>query len=156
MLNRRMLICIFTGLPSGLLLYLLLNLVPAWLKTEGLSLRAIGAFALIQFTPGNFSGRRYSTATVSCPWLGRRRKADVCLPTRAAGSDCLAGALVAADDLPLIVVLTAVLAFFPRRRRISRSMPFAGRFCRMPNWGWAMPFTSTPTALPGWCRVRWR
>jgi hypothetical protein len=34
---------------SGLPLYLLLNLVPAWLKTEGLSLKAIGAFALIQF-----------------------------------------------------------------------------------------------------------
>jgi hypothetical protein len=38
MWNRRMLICIFTGFASGLPLYLLLNLVPAWLKTEGLSL----------------------------------------------------------------------------------------------------------------------
>ena len=35
LLNRRMLICIFTGFASGLPLYLLLNLVPAWLKTEG-------------------------------------------------------------------------------------------------------------------------
>lgn len=35
MLNRRMLICIFTGFASGLPLYLLLNLLPAWLKTEG-------------------------------------------------------------------------------------------------------------------------
>ena len=47
LLNRRMLICIFTGFASGLPLYLLLNLVPAWLKTEGLSLKAIGAFALM-------------------------------------------------------------------------------------------------------------
>ena len=47
--NRRMLICVLTGFSSGLPLYLLLNLVPAWLKTEGLSLKAIGAFALIQF-----------------------------------------------------------------------------------------------------------
>ena len=45
--NRRMLICVLTGFSSGLPLYLLLNLVPAWLKTEGLSLKAIGAFALI-------------------------------------------------------------------------------------------------------------
>ncbi|MDP5238532.1 AmpG family muropeptide MFS transporter [Uliginosibacterium sp. 31-16] len=44
-----MLICILTGFSSGLPLYLLLNLVPAWLKTEGLSLKMIGAFALIQF-----------------------------------------------------------------------------------------------------------
>ena len=34
LLNRKMLICIFTGFSSGLPLYLLLNLVPAWLKTE--------------------------------------------------------------------------------------------------------------------------
>jgi PAT family beta-lactamase induction signal transducer AmpG len=44
-----MLICVFTGFSSGLPLYILLNLVPAWLRTEGISLKAIGAFALIQF-----------------------------------------------------------------------------------------------------------
>ena len=48
-LSRRMLICVFTGFSSGLPLYLLLNLVPAWLKTEGLDLKTIGLFALIQF-----------------------------------------------------------------------------------------------------------
>lgn len=49
LLTRRMLICVFTGFSSGLPLYILLNLVPAWLRTEGISLKAIGAFALIQF-----------------------------------------------------------------------------------------------------------
>jgi PAT family beta-lactamase induction signal transducer AmpG len=48
LLNRRMLICVFTGFASGLPLYLLLNLLPAWLKTEGISLKAIGLLALIQ------------------------------------------------------------------------------------------------------------
>ncbi len=48
LLTRRMLICVFTGFASGLPLYLLLNLVPAWLKTEGISLRAIGLLAIIQ------------------------------------------------------------------------------------------------------------
>ena len=43
-----MLICVFTGFSSGLPLYLLLNLVPAWLFTEGISLREIGAMTLIQ------------------------------------------------------------------------------------------------------------
>ena len=28
--NRRMLICVFTGFSSGLPLYLLINLLPAW------------------------------------------------------------------------------------------------------------------------------
>ncbi len=44
-----MLICVFTGFASGLPLYLLLNLVPAWLKTEGVDIKTIGLFALIQF-----------------------------------------------------------------------------------------------------------
>lgn len=48
LLNRRMLICIFTGFSSGLPLYLLLNLVPAWLYTEGISIKAIGLLALMQ------------------------------------------------------------------------------------------------------------
>jgi PAT family beta-lactamase induction signal transducer AmpG len=47
--TRRMLICIFTGFSSGMPLYLLLNLVPAWLRSEGVDLKLIGLFALIQF-----------------------------------------------------------------------------------------------------------
>lgn len=47
LLNRRMLICIFTGLASGMPLYLLISLVPAWLRTEGVGLVEIGFFALI-------------------------------------------------------------------------------------------------------------
>ena len=45
--NRRMLICIFTGFASGMPLYLLISLVPAWLRTEGVGLKEIGFFALI-------------------------------------------------------------------------------------------------------------
>lgn len=41
--------CVLTGFSSGSPLYLLLNLVPARPSTEGWSLKAIGAFALIQF-----------------------------------------------------------------------------------------------------------
>jgi PAT family beta-lactamase induction signal transducer AmpG len=44
-----MLICIFTGFSSGLPLYLLLNLLPAWLRSAGVDLKTIGFFALIQF-----------------------------------------------------------------------------------------------------------
>ena len=47
LLNRRMLICIFTGFASGMPLYLLISLVPAWLRTEGVGLKEIGFFALI-------------------------------------------------------------------------------------------------------------
>jgi len=47
--SRKMLICIFTGIASGLPLYLLINLLPAWLRTEQVNLTTIGLFALIQF-----------------------------------------------------------------------------------------------------------
>lgn len=47
LLNKRMLICIFTGFSSGLPLYILISLLPAWLKSEGVSLKEIGLFALI-------------------------------------------------------------------------------------------------------------
>ena len=47
--TRRMLICGFTGFSSGLPLYLLFNLLPAWLRSEQVDLKTIGLFALIQF-----------------------------------------------------------------------------------------------------------
>ena len=45
--NRRMLTCVFTGLASGMPLYLLIQLVPAWLRDSGVSLAEIGLFALV-------------------------------------------------------------------------------------------------------------
>ncbi|MDA8384030.1 MAG: AmpG family muropeptide MFS transporter [Betaproteobacteria bacterium] len=72
-LNRRMLICIFTGFSSGLPLFILINLLPAWLRSSHVDLKAIGLFALIQlpytwkfawapfmdrFTWANFGRRR--------------------------------------------------------------------------------------------------
>jgi MFS transporter, PAT family, beta-lactamase induction signal transducer AmpG len=47
--TKRMLICVFTGFASGLPLFLLFNLVPAWLRSEQVDLKTIGLFALIQF-----------------------------------------------------------------------------------------------------------
>ncbi len=46
-LNKRSLICVFTGLASGMPLYLLIQLVPAWLRDAGVSLAEIGLFALV-------------------------------------------------------------------------------------------------------------
>jgi PAT family beta-lactamase induction signal transducer AmpG len=48
-LNKRMLICVFTGFTSGLPLYVLIQLVPGWLRVEGVGLAEIGFFALIGF-----------------------------------------------------------------------------------------------------------
>ena len=48
-INRRILICVFTGFTSGLPLYLLFQLVPGWLRVQGVGLAEIGFFALVQF-----------------------------------------------------------------------------------------------------------
>ncbi|USD22603.1 AmpG family muropeptide MFS transporter [Microbulbifer sp. VAAC004] len=45
--NRRMLICIGTGFSSGMPLFVLIQLVPAWLRTEGVDLATIGIFSLL-------------------------------------------------------------------------------------------------------------
>lgn len=46
--STKMLICVFTGLASGLPFYLLIQLLPAWLTSQGLDIKAIGAFSLTQ------------------------------------------------------------------------------------------------------------
>ena len=73
LLDRRMLICIATGFASGLPLYLLIQLVPAWLRLEGVSLTAIGFFTIVQYP----YAIKFMWAPVlerySLPMLGRRR-----------------------------------------------------------------------------------
>ncbi|MBX2857286.1 MAG: MFS transporter [Cellvibrionaceae bacterium] len=72
-LNRRTLICVFTGFSSGLPLYILVTLVPAWLRTEGVGLKEIGLFAIIQL----FYNIKFLWAPVldrmQLPLLGLRR-----------------------------------------------------------------------------------
>lgn len=46
-LTRKMMICIFTGFSSGMPLYLLIQLIPAWFRKEGVSLTDIGLFTLV-------------------------------------------------------------------------------------------------------------
>ncbi len=71
--TRRMLICVFTGFSSGLPLYLLFNLVPAWLRSEHVDLKTIGLFALIQFPyTWKFLWSPFLDRYV-IPLLGRRR-----------------------------------------------------------------------------------
>ena len=45
--SRRMLICIFIGFTSGMPLYVLIQLVPAWLRSNEVDLATIGLFSLV-------------------------------------------------------------------------------------------------------------
>ena len=119
LLNRRMLICVFTGFSSGLPLYLLLNLLPAWLFTEGVSLREIGAMALIQL-PYTW---KFLWAPLldryPLPGLGRRR--GWMLATQIALFVVIAsfGRLSPQLDLTTIVMLAALLALLSATQDIA-------------------------------------
>ncbi len=72
-LNRRMLICVFTGFTSGLPLFVLFQLVPGWLRVEGVGLAEIGFFALVQFP---FTWKFLWSPVMdrfTLPFLGHRR-----------------------------------------------------------------------------------
>jgi PAT family beta-lactamase induction signal transducer AmpG len=111
LLTRKMLICVFTGFSSGLPLYLLLNLLPAWLRTEGISLKAIGLFALIQFPyTWKFLWSPFLDR-YALPWLGRRRG---WMFVTQAGLVLLIAALglfAPQADLQAIAVVAVLLAF---------------------------------------------
>ncbi|MDR2838932.1 MAG: AmpG family muropeptide MFS transporter [Azonexus sp.] len=120
LLNRRMLICIFTGFASGLPLYLLLNLVPAWLKTEGLSLKAIGAFALIQFPYAwKFLWAPLLDRYGILPWLGRRRSWMLVAQIGLIAAIAWLGQLNPKENLSLVIGLTTALAFLSATQDIA-------------------------------------
>ena len=45
--NRRMLICVFTGFSSGLPFFVIIQMLPIWLREGGVSLAEIGLFSLV-------------------------------------------------------------------------------------------------------------
>lgn len=111
LLTRRMLICIFIGFSSGLPLYLLLNLVPAWLKTEGLSLKVIGAFALIQFP---YTWKFLWSPLLdryAAPWLGRRRSWMLLTQILLVAAIAVLGQVAPKTQVIWVLSLTALIAF---------------------------------------------
>jgi len=118
-LNRRMLICVFTGFASGLPLYLLINLLPAWLRSSGVDLTSIGLFALIQL-PYTWKFLwsplvdRYTPAK-----LGRRRGWMLATQALLIVSIPLLGLLAPSDDLAAIAALAALVALFSATQDIA-------------------------------------
>ena len=109
--TRRMLICVFTGFASGLPLYLLLNLVPAWLRTEHIDLKVIGAFALIQFP---YTWKFLWSPLLdryALPVLGRRRGWMLLMQGALLVVIASLGGFSPQRDLTMIVLFTTLLAF---------------------------------------------
>lgn len=71
--SRNMLICVFTGFSSGLPLYVLVSLLPIWLRAESVDLKTLGYFTLIMLP---FSWKFVWAPLLDRfvpPFLGRRR-----------------------------------------------------------------------------------
>jgi PAT family beta-lactamase induction signal transducer AmpG len=109
--TRNMLICVFTGFSSGLPLFLLFNLVPAWLRSEHVDLKTIGFFALVQFP---YTWKFFWSPLLDryvVPVLGRRR--GWMLLTQAALLVVIAvmGGFSPQHDLQIIAAIASLLAF---------------------------------------------
>jgi PAT family beta-lactamase induction signal transducer AmpG len=111
-LNKRMLICIFTGFSSGLPLFVLYQLVPGWLRDEGVSLAEIGLFSLI--------GIPYVWKFIWSPLLdrysfgklGRRRSWMMLTQVLLLGCIASFGFINPVMDIWSVAYLAAAVAFF--------------------------------------------
>ena len=111
LLNKRMLICIFTGFSSGLPLYILISLLPAWLRSEGVNLKAIGLFALINL-PFTWKFLWAPLFDRYIPPLGRRRGWLLISQVLLLLSIPIFGAFNPKFDIWTIAYLASVVAFF--------------------------------------------
>lgn len=110
--NRRMLICIFTGFSSGLPLYYVYTLIPAWLRKEQIDLATIGLFSLI--------GLPYAWKFLwsplmdryALPAFGRRRGWMLFMQLALLFSMGMMGWFDPSDSLWPIIYLATGIAFF--------------------------------------------
>jgi len=112
LLNRRMLICIFQGFSSGLPLYVLIQLVPAWLRSEGIDLATIGLFNLVMLP---YTWKFLWSPLLDryrLPFLGRRRGWTMLTQCLLLLSIGLLGSVAPADNLKAAVYLVFATALF--------------------------------------------
>ncbi|MDB5928061.1 MAG: major facilitator superfamily protein [Betaproteobacteria bacterium] len=117
--TQRMLICVFTGFSSGLPLYTLISLVPAWLRSEGVDLKAISLFALIQLP---YTWKFLWSPLVdryALPAFGRRRGWMVASQVALLMSIAALGALDPRQELWTIAWLAFAVAFFSATQDIA-------------------------------------
>ena len=111
-LNRRILICTFTGFTSGLPLYVLIQLVPAWLRVEGVGLAEIGFFALVGFP---YTWKFLWSPIMdryTLPFLGRRRGWMLVTQLALLVSIASMGFIKPELSIWTVAYLAAVVAFF--------------------------------------------
>lgn len=109
--SYKMLLCVFTGFTSGLPLYFLYQLIPAWLRSEQVDLKTIGFFAII--------GLPYTWKFIVAPlfdryypnFLGRRRSWMFITQIILLGLIALFGQFKPTEDIKAIMILATCVAF---------------------------------------------
>ena len=109
--TQKMLICIFTGFTSGLPLFILISLLPAWLMDSGLELKAIALFSFIQLPyvlkflwAPLFDGFSFS--------MGRRRGWLIIFQVLLLASISMAGLLDPKSQIMTVAIISTAIAFF--------------------------------------------
>jgi|TARA_R110002072_G_scaffold267368_1_gene426354 PAT family beta-lactamase induction signal transducer AmpG len=119
LLNRRMLICVFTGLASGMPLYVLYQLVPVWLREGGVSLSEIGLFSLIGIPyTWKFMWAPLMDRWVP-PFLGRRRGWMLVAQVALLLSIGVLGMLDPSRSTWVIAAVAAAIAFFSATQDVA-------------------------------------
>lgn len=110
--TKNMLLCIFTGFSSGLPLYVLFQLVPAWLTSSQVDIKTIGFFTLIgfpytwKFMISPLLDRYYPN------FLGRRRSWMFITQIGLLGLLALLGQFNPAQDIQTVAVISTTIAVF--------------------------------------------
>ena len=114
-----MLICVFTGFASGMPLYVLFQLVPAWLKDGGVSLTDIGLFALVGIPyTWKFLWAPLMDRWIP-PFLGRRRGWMLLCQLGLLLSIGILGSFEPARSTWLVAWLAVAVAFFSASQDVA-------------------------------------
>lgn len=110
--NRRTLICVFTGFASGMPLYVLFQLLPAFLSKQGVSIKEIGLFALVTFPyTWKFIWSPLMDRFTPLP-LGRRRSWMLLTQLALLVSIATLGFLDATRSIGMVAFVAWLVAFF--------------------------------------------
>ncbi len=110
--SRNMLICVFTGFSSGLPLYILISLIPYWLRSEQIDLKTIGLFTLINLP---YTWKVLWSPLLdryALPLLGRRRGWIFLFQLLLLITLLAFSCLTPQQDLKTIAILSIIVAFF--------------------------------------------
>lgn len=110
--NKRMLVSIFCGFSSGMPLYVLYQLIPAWLRDEGVDLKTIGLFSLVGFP---YTWKFLWSPIMdrfAPPFLGRRRGWAIMTQVGLLGALACFSAFDPTRDLWAVVAVVGMVAFF--------------------------------------------